>query len=125
MVSYDLVSDGEYVIEADVSDRIPLPGSEGNGREKAVGSAQVVDIVVCALSLMGTNWPMCLREAWRILKPESVSFSSIRCYFPTQFNWCRGELKIAEVTSRFTDVEEFKDLVASIGFRFKSKVCHV
>lgn len=73
VLSYDLVSDDEYVIEADVFDRIPLPGSEGNGREKTIGSAQVVDVVVCSLSLMGTNWPMCLREAWRILKPECVS----------------------------------------------------
>lgn len=82
MVSYDLVSDGEYVIEADVSGRIPLPGSEGCGREKAVGSAQVVDVVVCALSLMGTNWPMCLREAWRILKPESVFFPAFAVRSP-------------------------------------------
>lgn len=33
-----------------------------------------------------------------------------------------GELKIAEVASRFTDVEEFQTLVGSIGFRLKSKV---
>ncbi|KAF5364022.1 hypothetical protein D9756_000513 [Leucocoprinus leucothites] len=102
VLSYDLVPDGEYVIEADVFERIPLPGSEGSGKEKTSGSAQVADVVVCALSLMGTNWPRCLREAWRILKP-------------------RGELKIAEVSSRFTDVDEFQNLVGSIGFRFKSK----
>lgn len=72
VLSYDLVSDGEYVIEADVFERVPLPGSEGSGKEKTTGFAQVVDVVVCALSLMGTNWPKCLREAWRILKPECV-----------------------------------------------------
>jgi ribosomal RNA-processing protein 8 len=72
VLSYDLVSDGEYVIEADVFDRVPLPGSEGKSKEKTSGSAQVVDVVVCALSLMGTNWPRCLQEAWRILKPEFV-----------------------------------------------------
>lgn len=33
-----------------------------------------------------------------------------------------GELKIAEVASRFTDVEEFSQLVSSIGFKLKSKV---
>lgn len=33
-----------------------------------------------------------------------------------------GELKIAEVTSRFMDVEEFASLISSIGFRLKSKV---
>ncbi|KXN86393.1 25S rRNA (adenine(645)-N(1))-methyltransferase [Leucoagaricus sp. SymC.cos] len=102
VLSYDLVSNDEYVIEADVFEHIPLPGSEGSGKEKTTGSGQVVDVVVCALSLMGTNWPRCLREAWRILKPE-------------------GELKVAEVTSRFTDVEEFQSLVGSIGFRFKHK----
>jgi hypothetical protein len=34
----------------------------------------------------------------------------------------RGELKIAEVTSRFTDVGDFQNLVSSIGFRLSSKV---
>jgi hypothetical protein len=33
-----------------------------------------------------------------------------------------GELKIAEVASRFTDAEEFASLINSIGFKFKSKV---
>lgn len=35
---------------------------------------------------------------------------------------CSGELNIAEVASRFTDVDEFSSLVASIGFQLKSKV---
>jgi ribosomal RNA-processing protein 8 len=33
-----------------------------------------------------------------------------------------GELQIAEVTSRFTNIQQFLDLVNSIGFRLKSKV---
>ena len=35
-------------------------------------SAQVVDVVVCALSLMSTNWVGCVREAWRVLKTRFV-----------------------------------------------------
>jgi ribosomal RNA-processing protein 8 len=69
VLSFDLVSDGVYVIEADICSKIPLPGSEGAITEKSNGEGQIVDVVVCALSLMGTNWPNCLREAWRILKP--------------------------------------------------------
>lgn len=34
----------------------------------------------------------------------------------------RGELKIAEVSSRFTDVGDFQNLVSSIGFRLRLKV---
>ena len=34
----------------------------------------------------------------------------------------RGELRIAEVASRFTDVDAFTSLVASIGFKLRSKV---
>ena len=72
VVSFDLVSDGKFVVEADICDKIPLPGSEGNVGEKTMGEGQVVDVAVCALSLMSLNWLNCIREAWRILKPGSV-----------------------------------------------------
>lgn len=99
VLSYDLVADGMYVIEADICVNIPLPGSEpGEGS----GEGQIVDVVICALSLMGSNWPKCIREAWRILKPS-------------------GRLEIAEVTSRFENVDQFLSLVSSVGFKFKSK----
>jgi ribosomal RNA-processing protein 8 len=68
VLSFDLVSDGVFVVEADICTRVPLPGSEGTEDESSDGKGGVVDVVVCALSLMGTNWPNCLREAWRILK---------------------------------------------------------
>ncbi|KAG8904113.1 25S rRNA (adenine645-N1)-methyltransferase, partial [Tulasnella sp. 417] len=91
VLSFDIVSDGEWVIEADVCDKVPLPGSQ-------VGGGRVVDVVICALSLMSTNWPQCIRETRRILKDS-------------------GELKIAEVTSRFTNVKDFISLVESLGFQ--------
>lgn len=69
MLSYDLISDGKYVIEADACNGIPLPGSEPTA-ESPTGEASVVDVVVFSLSLMNTNWPECIREAWRILKKE-------------------------------------------------------
>jgi len=102
VLSFDLISDGAYVVEADTCGKLPLPGSEGLKGEKSEGEGHVVDVVVCALSLMGTNWPTCIQEAWRILKSG-------------------GELKIAEVASRFTDAEEFVSLVNAIGFKLKSK----
>jgi len=69
VLSYDLVPDGVYVIETDICAGISLPGSEpGEG----TGEGHIVDVVVCALSLMGSNWPKCIREAWRILKPTYV-----------------------------------------------------
>lgn len=34
----------------------------------------------------------------------------------------RGELKIAEVASRFPDLDEFVSLISSIGFKIKAKV---
>jgi len=58
------------VIEADICANIPLPGSEP---DEGTGEGHIVDVVVCALSLMGSNWPKCIREAWRILKPTYVS----------------------------------------------------
>lgn len=79
VLSFDLVSDDAYVIAADTCDRVPLPGSErslsasSDHTSEEDGEGQVVDVVVCALSLMGTNWPGCIREAWRILKAGFVS----------------------------------------------------
>ncbi|KAF9782898.1 methyltransferase-domain-containing protein [Thelephora terrestris] len=99
VLSYDLVPDGMYVIQADICASIPLPGSEP---DEGVGEGHIVDMVVCTLSLMGSNWPKCIREAWRILKPT-------------------GRLKIAEVSSRFENVEQFVSLISSVGFKLKSK----
>lgn len=69
VLSFDLVSDGAYVIEADICAQVPLPGSEPQSAGSTQGEAQIVDVVVCALSLMSTNWPKCISEAWRILRP--------------------------------------------------------
>jgi ribosomal RNA-processing protein 8 len=69
VLSYDLVSDGKYVIEADTSSRLPLPGSDEDDDGDEKDGAQIVDVVVCALSLMGTNWVKCIMEAWRVLRP--------------------------------------------------------
>lgn len=102
VLSYDLVSDGAYVVEADTCATLPLPGSEGDDTKETSGGAAVVDVVVCALSLMGTNWPNMIREAWRTLKPG-------------------GELKIAEVASRFSDVNAFVALVSQFGFKLLKK----
>ncbi|KAF8843193.1 hypothetical protein BDN67DRAFT_964848 [Paxillus ammoniavirescens] len=102
VLSFDLVSDGAYVVEADICSQVPLPGSKPLSTELSEGEAQIVDVVICALSLMGTNWPQCIREAWRILRPG-------------------GELKIAEVASRFTNVDDFTSLISSLGFKLQKK----
>ena len=66
VLSFDLVPDRAFVVEADTCACVPLPGSED------ADEGTVVDVVVCALSLMGTNWPGCVCEAWRILRMECV-----------------------------------------------------
>jgi len=101
VMAFDLVSDDAFVIEADICRKLPLPGSEGTEGDTSFGEGHIADVAVCALSLMGTNWPNCLKEAWRVLVAN-------------------GELKIAEVTSRFTNVEDFQALVGSIGFELIS-----
>ncbi|KAI9202025.1 ribosomal RNAprocessing protein putative [Polychytrium aggregatum] len=63
---------------------------------------EAVDVVIFCLSLMGTNFMDFLMEANRILK-------------------IRGELKIAEVTSRFTNLDDFVGTLQSIGFKFLRK----
>ncbi|KAJ1965678.1 25S rRNA (adenine645-N1)-methyltransferase [Dispira parvispora] len=62
----------------------------------------VVDIVVFCLALMGTNYLDFLREAHRICK-------------------VRGKLLIAEVVSRFTDIDAFVKLLDSLGFALVRK----
>ncbi|EJD00963.1 uncharacterized protein FOMMEDRAFT_89093 [Fomitiporia mediterranea MF3/22] len=96
VLSFDLISANPFIVAADICENLPLPGSE------IVDEGQVVDVVVCSLSLMSTNWLICIREARRVLKKG-------------------GELKIAEVTSRFTNVDKFTSVVSSVGFRLLSK----
>lgn len=98
VLSYDLVGDSGvtgsedsakksegWVVEADFLEKVPLPGRPGGngqsadhaaepskkkskkGKEKAKGS-EVVDVVVCCLSLMGVNWVGGIYEACRVLK---------------------------------------------------------
>ena len=119
VLSYDLVPDGVYVIEADICASIPLPGSEP---DEGTGEAHIVDVAVCALSLMGSNWPKCIREAWRILKPMCVPFFTPSPHQLEPTMLYRGRLKIAEVSSRFENVDQFVSLVSSVGFKLKSKV---
>lgn len=79
-----------WVVEADFLEHVPLPGRPGGGladaedgaeEEKKVskaskrrnkgknpGGSEIVDVVVCCLSLMGTNWVGGVYEACRILK---------------------------------------------------------
>ena len=97
VLSYDLVGDrgnvgggnGEgWVVEADFLSSVPLPGRTGGsasttkkpeggkGKRAKKGSkaesSEIVDVVVCCLSLMGTNWIGGIYEACRILKQGYV-----------------------------------------------------
>ncbi|KAG0149454.1 hypothetical protein CROQUDRAFT_59217 [Cronartium quercuum f. sp. fusiforme G11] len=93
VMGYDLVADREgWVVAAECSTKVPLPGCQADSVQNAA-----MDVVVCCLSLMGTNWVGIILEARRILKHG-------------------GQLKIAEVTSRFVDVEKFIDFIKLIGF---------
>uniref|UniRef100_A0A8D9EKA6 Ribosomal RNA-processing protein 8 n=1 Tax=Cacopsylla melanoneura TaxID=428564 RepID=A0A8D9EKA6_9HEMI len=59
-----------------------------------------VDVVVFCLSLMGIDLAACIKEANRVLK-------------------LGGEMKIAEVESRFTDVKDFIKDIQKYGFEKK------
>ncbi|KAJ1549115.1 25S rRNA (adenine645-N1)-methyltransferase [Cladochytrium tenue] len=62
-----------------------------------------VDVTVFCLSLMGTNFLEFIAEAWRILRVG-------------------GQLKIAEVVSRFPDIPRFVAAVEGIGFTLTNKL---
>lgn len=74
VLSYDLVGDGEgavgegWVVRADFLTHVPLPGRPGGSAVAKKAASEVVDVVVCCLSLMGTNWIGGIYEAARILK---------------------------------------------------------
>lgn len=89
-----------WVVPGDFLDSVPLPGEPGGderaqdgfpavlvpeGKKKGKKQAksvvrvvmpQVVDTVVCCLSLMGVNWVGGIYEAARILKTGYVGLSS-------------------------------------------------
>lgn len=126
VLSYDLVGDsgvagaeeeGEgkgkdgWVVECDFLTRVPLPGRPGGlgaevapkkGKKRDAAAAEIVDAVVCCLSLMGTNWVGGIYEAARILKQG-------------------GAFHIAEVTSRFVSTDEFVAVVESFGLTLESQ----
>ncbi|KIS02167.1 ribosomal RNA-processing protein 8 [Cryptococcus deuterogattii 2001/935-1] len=116
---------GGWVVEADFLEKVPLPGrpgglnydapaiesGEGKGEKKNkkkgrkkrdAASSEIVDVVVCCLSLMGTNWVGGISEACRILKQGST-------------------FHVAEVTSRFTSTEAFVSIVGSFGFKLEEE----
>nr|XP_043636154.1 ribosomal RNA-processing protein 8 [Erigeron canadensis]XP_043636155.1 ribosomal RNA-processing protein 8 [Erigeron canadensis]XP_043636156.1 ribosomal RNA-processing protein 8 [Erigeron canadensis]XP_043636157.1 ribosomal RNA-processing protein 8 [Erigeron canadensis] len=92
--SIDLVSNDPSVIACDMSNT-PLDSSS-------------IDVAVFCLSLMGTNFPNFIQEAYRVLKPS-------------------GWLLIAEVKSRFdptnggADPDRFVEAVCQLGFTSVSK----
>ena len=68
VASFDLLSQSSYVVEAECSS-VPLPGGDAGG--------EIVDAVVCCLSLMGTDWIRMVREAKRVLKDGCVPSPSL------------------------------------------------
>lgn len=64
--------------------------------------SETINVVVFCLSLMGTNLRDFLVEANRVLKPN-------------------GLLKVAEVKSRFENVDDFLQHVQSCGFKVTDK----
>ncbi|GAA94267.1 uncharacterized protein L969DRAFT_55197 [Mixia osmundae IAM 14324] len=93
VLSFDLVDRHQsgWIIQAQCNGHVPLPGA------RDTPGAQIVDAVVCCLSLMGTDWIKSVTEASRILKQG-------------------GLFHMAEVVSRFTDVKAFLRLVQQAGF---------
>lgn len=127
VLSFDLLSKDGWVIEAECASGVPLPGTDST-KANPLGEGQIVDAVVCCLSLMGTDWIGMIREARRVLVQGSV-MARMSCFATCVANayLCialdlRGFLKVAEVSSRFTNIDEFVTLVESVGFKLVSKV---
>nr|ODO01046.1 hypothetical protein L204_01771 [Cryptococcus depauperatus CBS 7855] len=102
VLSFDLVEMGGWVVEADFLEKVPLPEKNTKKVNRYSYSSEIVDVVVCCLSLMGTNWVGGISEACRILKQG-------------------GTFHIAEVTSRFISIEAFVQKVESFGFQLEEK----
>lgn len=115
--SFDLVEKLPWIIAAQCSKRLPLPGSVDG-----TGQSSLVDVVVCCLSLMGNDWIDMVREARRVLRKKWVFLRSMGRLAACLPATCSGKLKIAEVKSRFSDVDAFVEMINSIGFTLMSKV---
>ena len=76
VLSYDLVSDGCYVVEADICENLPLPGSDSDDSQSSHGDGQIVDVVVCVLSLMASFHVSRLR---RLVRVQSFSDDIEEC----------------------------------------------
>lgn len=81
--SFDLVAVNERVTACDMSN-VPLNDAS-------------MDVAVFCLSLMGTNYADCIREAHRVLKQG-------------------GLLKVAEVVSRIPSMDNFVAMIECLGF---------
>lgn len=136
---------GGWVVEADFLEKVPLPGrpgglnydapaiesGEGKGEKKNkkkgrkkrdAASSEIVDVVVCCLSLMGTNWVGGISEACRILKQGYVYILLQPPYeYSGLINCYRSTFHVAEVTSRFTSTEAFVSIVGSFGFKLEEE----
>jgi len=86
--SFDLVASNDQVVACDMA-HVPLANAS-------------VDMVVCCLSLMGTNISDFLSEGNRVLKNG-------------------GTLFIAEVESRCSDIDRFSKNIEKFGFKTKEK----
>jgi len=86
--SFDLVAANERVTACNM-ENVPLNDAS-------------IDVAVFCLSLMGTDFWQYIQEAWRVLKPNGLSY-------------------IAEVQSRFVDIEKFIQQLRWFGFKLRKK----
>lgn len=91
---------GQKVYSVDLVSKVP--GVIESDMAKTPLESNSAHIIVYCLSLMGTNLKDFFIEANRILK-------------------LNGQLKIAEVSSRFEDIKDFIEFVQKCGFELISK----